>query len=283
MGDRTALGAIVLAAAGLAMAVSGAFALDPADAKYPDIRGAWARPGAAQWDPTKPGGLRQQAPLTPQFQAVFEANLADAAAGGQGYNPQVICLPSGMPRVMIAYEPLEIIITPEITYIRFDQLGETRRIYTDGRGWPDKITPGFEGYSIGQWVDPDAEGRFGALEVETRGLRGWRTLDASGLPLHPDNQIIIKERIYLDLANRNRLHDQITIIDNAYTRPWTVTRDYNRHVDPVWVETNCVAENHYILLGKETYFTTVDGYLMPTRKNQPVPDLKNFEPARAPQ
>ena len=69
---------------------------------------------------------------------MFEANLANADAGGQEYNPQVVCYPSGMPRVMIAYEPLEIIITPDITYIRFDQMGETRRIYTDGRDWPDE-------------------------------------------------------------------------------------------------------------------------------------------------
>ena len=82
------------------------------------------RPGAAQWDPTKPAGLRQQAPLTPEYQRVFENNLAITASGGQEYNPQVICLPSGMPRVMIAYEPLEIIITPAVTYIRFDQMGE---------------------------------------------------------------------------------------------------------------------------------------------------------------
>ena len=132
-------------------------------------------------------------------------------------------------------------------------------------------------------MEQDAEGRYGALEVETRGLKGPRTLDASGLPLHPDGQTVVQERIFLDSANRNRLHDRITTIDHAYTRPWTVTRDYNRHVDPVWVETNCVAENHYVLLGKETYFTTVDGYLMPTRKNQPAPDLKNFEPSRVPQ
>jgi hypothetical protein len=270
-------GAVALAAAGLAMAATGALALD--DAKYPDIRGAWERPGAAQWDPTKPGGLRQQAPLTPEYQAVFEANLADAAAGGQGYNPQVICLPSGMPRVMIAYEPLEILVTPEVTYIRFDQLGENRRIYTDGRGWPEKITPSFEGYSIGKWVEPDADGRYGALEVETRGLKGPRTLDASGLPLHPDNGTIIKERIFLDQANRNRLHDQITTIDHAYSRPWTVTRDYNRQATPHWVETNCDAENHYLMLGKETYFISVDGYLMPTKKNQTVPELRNFDPS----
>ncbi len=276
MRDRSSLGALALAVAGLGLAATGARALD--NAKYPDLRGAWERPGAAQWDPTKPGGLKQQAPLTTQFQTVFEANLAEAAAGGQEYNPQVKCLPSGMPRVMIAYEPLELLVTPEVTYIRFDQLGENRRIYTDGRSWPETITPSFEGYSIGRWVDPDADGRYGALEVETRGLKGPRDLDASGLPLHPDNQTIVKERFFLDAANPNRLHDQITTIDHAYTRPWTVTRDYNRMAHPAWVETNCGAENHYVSLEKETYFITVDGYLMPTKKNQPLPDLKAFEP-----
>jgi hypothetical protein len=277
MRDRNSLAAIMLALAGLGLAVTGARALD--HASYPDLRGAWERPGAAQWDPTKPGGLKQQAPLTPEYQSVFEANLAEAAAGGQEYNPQVKCLPSGMPRVMIAYEPLELLITPEVTYIRFDQLGENRRIYTDGRAWPEQITPSFEGYSIGKWVDPDAEGRFGALEVETRGLKGPRDLDASGLPLHPDNETIVKERIFLDAANPNRLHDQITTIDHAYTRPWTVTRDYNRMARPVWVETNCGAENHYVSLRGETYFLSVDGYLMPTKKDQPLPDLKAFEPS----
>jgi hypothetical protein len=278
MRDRSALGAMALAAA-LGMAVTGARALDLGAARYPDIGGAWTRPGAAQWDPTKPPGLRQQAPLVPEFQAVFEANLADAAAGGQGYNPQVICLPSGMPRVMIAYEPLELIVTPDMTYIRFDQLGENRRIYTDGRGWPQQIAPSFEGYSIGRWVDPDSSGRYGALEVETRGLKGPRTLDASGLPLHPDNQTVIKERLFLDPANPNRLHDRITTIDHAYAKPWTVTRDYNRETHPLWVETNCSAENHYLLLGKETYFISVDGYLMPTKQNQRPPALHGFAQA----
>ena len=75
---------------------------------------------------------------------------------------------------------------------------QNRRIYTDGRAWPEQITPSFEGYSIGKWVDPDADGRYGALEVETRGLKGPRALDASGLPLHPDNETIVKERIFLD-------------------------------------------------------------------------------------
>jgi hypothetical protein len=44
-----------------------------------------------------------------------------------------------------------------------------------------------------------------ALEVETRFLRGPRAYEASGLPFHEDNQTIIKERFYLDKADRNTL------------------------------------------------------------------------------
>jgi len=282
---RSSFSAILLAAA-LGTAATGAFALDAAkhddakqDAKYPDIGGTWVRPGAAQWDPTKPAGLRQQAPLTPEYQAVFETNLDITKSGGQEYNPQVNCLPAGMPRVMIAYDPLEFIVTPEVTYIRSDHLAQFRRIYTDGRSWPDQLTPSFVGYSIGRWVDPDGAGRYGALEVETRSLKGPRALDASGLPLHADNQTIVKERIFLDQANRNLLHDQVTTIDHAYTRPWTITRSYNRDPDPVWAENNCGADNHYVSLGRETYFISADGYLMPTKKDQPVPHLQGFGPS----
>jgi hypothetical protein len=277
MRDRRGLGVIVLVAAlGAATAAS---ALEAAnhDAKYPDIGGTWVRPGAAQWDPTKPAGLRQQAPLTAEYQAIFENNLNIAKSGGQEYNPQVNCLPAGMPRVMIAYDPLEFIVTPDVTYMRSDHLAQFRRIYTDDRPWPDEIKPSFVGYSIGRWVDQDAQGRYGALEVETRSLKGPRSLDASGLPLDADNQTIVKERIFLDQADRNLLHDQVTTIDHAYTRPWTVVRSYNRDPDPVWVENNCGADNHYVSLGKETYFISADGYLMPTKKNQPEPGLKGFD------
>jgi hypothetical protein len=277
MRDQVMSGALVAALVLVgAMAPPSALAFD--DVKYPDIRGAWSRPGAAHWDLSKPV-FAQQAPLTPEYQAVFAANVASTAQGGQETNPQVVCLPSGMPRLMIAYEPFEVIITPPITYIRFDQLGETRRVYTDGRAWPDKITPSFDGYSIGKWVDEDSEGHYRTLEIETRGMKGPRLIDQTGLPVHADNQTIVKERIYLDPANRNRLYDEITTFDHALTRPWTVLRPYNREQKPIWVETNCVVENRYVLVGKETYFLSLDGFLMPTKQGQPAPDLKYFQQA----
>jgi hypothetical protein len=47
----------------------------------------------------------QQAPLTAEYQAKFEANLADQASGGQGTAETFVCLPNGMPRMMTAYDP----------------------------------------------------------------------------------------------------------------------------------------------------------------------------------
>jgi hypothetical protein len=269
----------------LCMAITAAVAVND-DERYPAIGGAWARTGrggnTAAWDATKPAGLGQQAPLTPEYQAIFEANLADRAAGGQEYNPAILCLPAGMPRIMVAYDPLEIIVTRQVSYIRSDHLPETRRIYTDGRDWPQTIPPTFAGYSIGRWVGNDNEGRYQALEVETRGMKGPRALDVNGLPLHRDNQTIVTERMFLDQTDRDLLHNQITVIDHAYTRPWTVMRDYRHEAHPNWVENNCAAGNHYVLIQNETYFISADGHLMPTKKNQPVPELRNFDQPRNP-
>jgi len=251
------------------------------ESKYPDLTAQWGRAHPrAQWDPGKPRGLQQEAPLTPEYQAIFEANLAALRASTHDVDPQVRCLPSGMPRMMIAYEPLEIIVTAQTTYVRVDHLSETRRIYTDGRDWPAQVKPAFEGYSIGKWIDEDGDGKFDALEVETRHLKGPRFFDADGLPMHKDNRTVIKERIYLDQGNHDLLHAQITTIDDALTRPWTVRRDYIRKHKPLWPEYLCNEANHHVIIGKERYFKSADGLLMPIRKGQPPPDLRYFAQSR---
>ena len=254
------------------------------DSKFPDMKGQWRRqpvPGAVgqpPHDPSKPYGRGQQAPLTPEYQAIFEANLKDQAEGGQGNDVTRICLPNGMPRAMSAYEPLEIVVTPELTYILIDHIEHTRRIYTDGRAWPEVIEPTFVGYSIGKWIDEDGDGKYDVLEIETRGFKGPRVYDASGIPLHADNQTVIKERIYLDQANPHVLRDQVTTIDNALTQPWTVTKSYIRvgGAKPEWREWICAEGNGHVEIGGEPYFLSADGLLMPTKKNQRPPDLRYF-------
>jgi len=181
---------------------------------------------------------------------------------------------------MMAYEPMEIIITPEITYVPVALNNEFRRIYTDGRDWPKEQAPSFSGYSIGRWVDEDGDGRYDVLEVETRHLKGPRIFDPSGIPLHKDNQTVVKERIFLDKANPNILRDEITTHDNALTRPWTVTRSYNRARNPVWVEHSCAENNDYIFIEGQTYHIGIDGKLGPSRPGQAPPDLRHFNEPR---
>jgi len=276
---RSSFRPLVVLVAALSAVTAGAQMYDAK--RYPDWSGQWQRTGGVQWDPAKPLGRGNQPPLTPEYQAIFEAGLADQAAGGHGNDTNYLCLPGGMPRAMTVVYPMEIIITSAATYVAIETASMFRRIYTDGRKWPEFVEPTYLGYSIGKWDDPDASGRFRTLAVETRYMKGPRTFDQSGIPLHKDNQTVVKERIYLDQANPEMLIDEITTIDNALTRPWTVTKKFRREKNPIWFEHVCAEGNHHVLIGKENYYVSEDGYLMPARKGQAPPDLKYFnQPAK---
>ncbi len=250
------------------------------DSKYPDLKGQWERMGTAGFDPAQPSGRRQQPPLTAEYRAIWDAHLAEEASGSQTYNPMARCIPTGMPRMMVAYQPLEFIVTPDLTYIQFAFLREVRQIYTDGRAWPGTIVPTYSGYSIGRWIDFERQGPVRRTRGRDPRAPGPAHPGEQRIPLHYDNQTIFQERIALDRADANVLHDEITIIDHAFTHPWTVTRSYRRLPDPTWIEDVCAENNNYVFIGQDSYFLSPDGYLMPTRKDQPPPDLRNFERAR---
>jgi hypothetical protein len=281
---RGLIGAIAVAA--LAMPIGAAQAAD--DAKYPDWKGRWERfvvrglPGQPSHDQTKSWGRGQQAPLTPEYQAILEASIADQANGGLGNFPTTLGRAAGMPHMMMAFGPLEWVVTPETTYVLVGWYDHYRRIFTDGRDWPKDIEPTYAGYSIGKWIDEDGDGRYDVLEVETRGFKGPRAYDETGLPLHVDNESVFKERIYRDKVDPNILHDELTTIDHALTRPWTVDKKYvlnpNRRLD--WPEYYITEGNAQIVIGNENYFLSGEGILMPAKKDQAPPDLRYFKPAR---
>jgi hypothetical protein len=283
---RGLIGACAVAAA-LSATVCAAFAFD--ETKYPDLKGQWRRgPNTAGdgglvgrgtvFDPSKAWGPAQQAPLIPEYQARFEANLADQEAGGQGIGQTYTCVSPGMPRVLNGYGATEFVITPQTTHMLVANIHDSRRIFTDGRDWPAQIVPSLIGYSIGHWVDTDNDGKYDVLEVETRGFSGPRAYDSSGIPLHDDNQSVVKERIYLDKNDPNLLRDEVTVFDHALTRPWSVVKTYRRDRDPrpFWPESVCGENNTHVQIGEESYMLSADGNLMPTKKGQQPPDLKYF-------
>jgi hypothetical protein len=251
-------GKIWLGAVALVAVVSSAGSQVFDYSQYPDLRGQWDRfivpglPGQPSFDQTKPWGNGQQAPLTPEYQAILDASIADQEKGGLGNSAEhVLCRGAGMPFMMI----------------------------TDGRDWPTDIEPTIQGYSIGKWIDEDGDGKFDVLEVETRGFKGNRVYDISGIPLHRDNRSVFKERIFLDKTDSGILHDEITVIDNALTRPWTVDKRYVRNADlrAQWPEFICNEDNGQVMIGGEHYYLSGEGFLMPVRKDQPPPDLRYFK------
>ena len=84
------------------------------------------------------------------------------------------------------------------------------------------------GYSIGKWLDTDNDGTYDTLEVETRYMKGPRLMKSTGIPLADDNSTVVKEKLYLDAKDPNILHNDITTTDNAFTKPWTVSRFMRR-------------------------------------------------------
>ena len=251
------------------------------NSKYPDWSGQWRRPSGVgtQWDQTKRPGLAQQAPLTPEYQARLEASIADQSRGGQGEDSRVSCITAGMPRIMTGTRPFELVVLPEVTYV-YGEGNMPRRIYTDGRSFPTNEEPTYMGYSVGKWIDENGDGKYDVLEVETRDFKGPRTYENSGMRLHDDNASVIKERFFLDKANSDLLHIEITSIDHALTQPWTVLKTFWRERKVLWAEYDCAESNNHVMVGKEYYFLSGDGYLMPTRKDQPPPDPRYFKTSK---
>ncbi len=140
---RNAIGVAVLATA-LCLPLSGALSQDAS--KLPsNWEGQWGRMSRLSiWDDSKPPGLGQQAPLTPEYQKVLEANLKKQEQG-KDFDPKGNCVPPGMPRMMMIYQPMEIILKPNVAYFLVESTSPIRRVYTDGTRLAQDLPAGLRG------------------------------------------------------------------------------------------------------------------------------------------
>ncbi len=218
-------------------------------ADEPDFSGVWQ--AFAGWPEDGPGDA----------ESLSEAGAARVddyfAQFGDNYvEPGIYCVPPGMPSTMtstVSY-PIEIIhSTYGITMLAELDM-QVRRVYMDGRGFPEAYPTSRMGYSIGRWEDE-------TLVIETRLLseyldRSWpRTENAS-----------IVERVYR--ANRDELNVErngypeesesndllvfeITMTDaNLYTEPQKITMYYQRISSDEFLEYDCTAGMWYEALGE---------------------------------
>jgi len=208
----------------------------PGGAVVPDMSGIWERVEGIRFAPGK-----ELPPYNTQYAARYEAALAARSRGEEVLDPTSRCLPPGMPRIMNATYPVEILQTPGRFTLIAEWSSQVRRIFTDGRKHPpeDDLDASFNGHSIGHW-----EGQ--TLVVDTIGIRGDTSFDAS--PLTHSDQMTIQERIRL--TDPKTIEDVITVTDpGAFTKPWVVTRHYRRAApDQQILEYICEENNRDIFL-----------------------------------
>jgi hypothetical protein len=127
------------------------------------------------------------------------------------------CMPEGMPGMMGATFPMEILETPgQVTVIQ-EAFNQVRRVYLDAPAIaPEDAEPRFAGHSTGRWTG-------NVLVVETVGVK-----ESSRFRNVPhSSRMRITERIRL--VNDEILEDQVTIEDPEFlTKPWTWAWMYKR-------------------------------------------------------
>jgi hypothetical protein len=185
-----------------------------------DLTGVWA---VDHFQPNLFSKL--SAPLTPSGAAKYK--IADTNVN----DPNLACLPQGVPRIMFVPLPFEIFQVPGRVLLYQEAGNQLRQIHLDRPHLKDP-DPTYNGDSIGKW-----EGD--TLVVDTIGFNDITWVDHVGLP-HSDALHVI-ERIRR--VNHDTLQDDLTIDDpKTYTKPWTATQIYKLH--PGWEIAEYVCDNN---------------------------------------
>ena len=163
------------------------------------------------------------------FRAKRDAMLA---AGTLLFDRTTQCLPEGMPLIMGAVFPLEILQTPGQITVLAEFVTQTRRIYLDRPMPPlDDINPSFYGFASGRW-DGDT------LIVTTKGVRE----DVRFFDIPHSRQMVITERIRLTapdvIENVISIEDPETLLE-----PYVFTYEYKRNPDYEMTEFFCDRED----------------------------------------
>ena len=176
----------------------------------PDLSGIWMPVEAVKHllnlaADLKPG----EVPLQPWAKALY-----DERAAGKFWReePDANCLPQGVPKVLLAPAPWQIVQTPKVVFFIHEAFNLWWQAFMDGRQFvphPD-VAPTWHGYSTAKW-DGDT------LVVESGGFNGRVWLDQLGKPsteaLHVTTKFRRKDFGHMDIG--------ITIDDaKAYTKPW---------------------------------------------------------------
>jgi len=198
--------------------------------------GVWHLDEGGKFGPTaeKNGVKFVVYPYTPEYQAIYDQRLADAAAGNPYQSAGTTCLPSGAIRLLTGGgPPLEIFHTPYKVAILKENGGWSRIYLNRGHLPADELYPMFYGDSIGHW-----EGN--TLVVDTISLGGANNID--GTAPHSAAAHLVQR---ISRVSADELKVEATLDDvKALTRPVTATAYLKRIPDEDFTESFCTNERN---------------------------------------
>ena len=183
----------------------------------PDLTGVWSIVNHSSVLKTADG---KAPPLTAAGKSLYQQHLASAAKGDRSFDGTSVCLPPGLPRLMLAPEPFEIMQRDKAVFFVSQVNRLPRRAYF-GEKLPDPqdVDPLYLGFSVARW-----EGD--TLVIDSASFRDGTQLDDSGLPHSED--LRLTERYQLS-KDRRTLHARFTIDDpKTFTHAWEARVDYKK-------------------------------------------------------
>ncbi|MGC4029299.1 MAG: hypothetical protein QM696_10535 [Steroidobacteraceae bacterium] len=157
-------------------------------------------------------------PLKPAAAQAYQARVQARAKGKPIPDSTTYCQPDGVPRLMYAMMPFQILQKPEqITFVH--EKGHMFRLIRMNEPEPEDPDPIFLGHSTAVW-------RNGELVVTTVGHNTLTTLDRAGLP-HSEKMRVTE--VYSLAPKGDRLRLRITIDDpETYEAPWSTKLEFRR-------------------------------------------------------
>jgi hypothetical protein len=197
--------------ASLTAVVLSALLCAPIVAKAADISGMWwvkDRSEVARLDHDK-------LPFTPEGAEQYKQNKADIASGKGLAVEHNKCLPPGVPRLMLARYPFQILQRPEQVTFLHEKMHLFRLIYIDKEHPHFDLS--YDGESVGKW-DGDT------LVVDTTDFKDESVIDKTGIP-HSDELHVVERFSTKDRGKT--LVDQVTMEDpKTFTQPVTFSIEF---------------------------------------------------------
>jgi hypothetical protein len=199
-----------------------------AQASKRDLSGVWAGPqNSLTFGTAEP-------PMRASAQAAFNALKPSYGpkATPDSQDPVLVCLPPGMPRILLMPFPVKIVQLPDEVIMLFEYDHFQRQIFLNRSDHPKDLKPTYMGDSIGHWEDD-------TLVIDTVGLSEKSWLDQVG---HPhSNTLHVTERIRR--VDHDTLTDNLTFDDpKDYSKPWTGQQVFK--LRPGWELLEYVCEDH---------------------------------------